>query len=75
MINTTVRLQDQYDIRFDMCRILVDAANLSFISALKDRVDVDPDYGKQIAFYKKSYPSVQFLQQNMIVIPVPFSNE
>ena len=49
MINTTVRLLDQYDIRFDSrCRILVDAANLSFISALKDRVDVDPDYGKHI---------------------------
>ena len=33
---------------------------------------------KQIAFYKKNYPSVydlQFLQQNMFVIPVPFSKE
>ena len=45
----------------------------SFIRALKDIVDVDPDYSKQIAFNKESYPSVQFLQQNMFVIPVPFS--
>ena len=48
----------------------------SFIRALKDRVDVDPDYDKQIAFNKESYPSVydlKFLQQNMFVIPVPFS--
>ena len=42
----------------------------SFIRALKDRVDED------MAYYKKNDPSVydlQFLQQNMFVIPVPFS--
>ncbi|MGA7368142.1 MAG: hypothetical protein WBX01_03365 [Nitrososphaeraceae archaeon] len=49
MINTTVRLLDQYDIRFDnRCRIFVDGANPSFIRALKDRVDEDPEYDKQI---------------------------
>ena len=38
----------------------------------------DSDYMKQIAFYKKNYPRVydlQFLQQNMYVIHVPFSKE
>jgi hypothetical protein len=41
-------------------------------------VNEDSDYMKQIAFYKHNYPSVydlQFLQQNMFVIPVPFSKE
>ena len=45
MINTTVRLLDEYDIRFDnRCRIFVDGANPSFITALKDRVDEDTNY-------------------------------
>ena len=79
MITSTVNLLDEYDIRFDnRCRIFVDGANPSFISALKDRVDEDPEYDKQIAFYKHNYPSVydlQFLQQNTFVIPVPFNKE
>jgi hypothetical protein len=52
--------------------------NPSFIRALKDRIDEDADYEQQISFYKKNYPSVydlQFLQQNMFVIPVTFSKE
>ena len=57
----------------------MDGANPSFIRALKDRVDdEDTNYEQQISFYKKNYPSVydlQFLQQNMFVIPVPFSKE
>jgi hypothetical protein len=59
-------------------RIFIDGANPSFIHALKDRVDEDPEYDKQISFYKKNYPSVydlQFLQQNMFVIPVAFGKE
>lgn len=38
----------------------------------------DSDYVKQIAYYEKNYSSVydlQFLQQNMFVIPVAFSKE
>ena len=38
----------------------------------------DSSYVKKIAFYKHKYPSVddlQFLQQQMFVIPVPFSKE
>ena len=77
MINTTVRLLDEYDIRFDnRCRTLVDGANPSSITELKDKVDEDTNYEEQISFYKKSYPSVydlQFLQQNMFDILVPFA--
>jgi hypothetical protein len=79
MIQTTSKLLTQYDIRFDnRCRIFVDAANPSFIRALKDKVDEDTNYEHQIVFFKKNYPSIydlQFLQQNMFVIPVPFSKE
>jgi hypothetical protein len=79
MISTTVRLLDQYNITFEgRSRIFVDGANPSFIRALKDRVDEDAEYDKQISFYKHNYPSVydlQFLQQNMFVIPVPFNKE
>jgi type I site-specific restriction-modification system R (restriction) subunit len=79
MISTTVKLLDEYDIRFDKrYRIFVDGTNPSFIRSLKDRVDEDIAYEKQIDYYKKNYPSVydlQFLQQNMFVIPVQFSKE
>ena len=77
MIQTTLNLLDEYDIRFNNgCRIFVDGANPSFIKALKEREDEDSNYEQQISFYKKNYPSVydlQFLQQNMLIIPVPFS--
>ncbi|MFZ0556738.1 MAG: hypothetical protein WBL68_15285 [Nitrososphaeraceae archaeon] len=63
MIITTVQLLDKYNIRFDnSCRIFVDAANPSFISTLKQAVNEDPDYVKQIAFYKHNYPLVYDLQ-------------
>jgi hypothetical protein len=79
MINTAVRLIDQYNITFEgRSRIFVDGANPSFIRALKDRLEEDPEYDKQIQYYKHNYPSVydlQFLQQNMFVIPVPFNKE
>jgi hypothetical protein len=40
MINTTDRLLDEYNIRFDNCsRKFVDGANPRFVRALKDRVD------------------------------------
>ena len=63
MITTTAGLLDEYDIKFEnRCRIFVDGANPSFIAALKDRVDEDPEYDKQIAFYKHNYPSVYDLR-------------
>jgi hypothetical protein len=76
MIRTTVKLIEEYDIRFNNAsRIFVDGANPSFISTLKQAVNED---SKQIQYYKKNYPSVydlQFLQHNMFVIPVPFGKE
>ena len=79
MIKITVQLLQKYDIRFDnSCRIFVDGANPSFISTLKQEVNEDFDYIKQIDYYKHNYPSVydlQFLQQNMFIIPVAFSKE
>jgi len=45
MIETTIDLLDEYDIRFDnSCRIFVDGANPSFIRALKQRVGEDTEY-------------------------------
>lgn len=55
--NTTIRLLDEYNITFEG----------------RNRIFVDE---QQITFYKHKYPSVydlQFLQQNMFVIPVPFA--
>jgi len=79
MIKITVQLLQKYNIRFDnSCRIFVDGANPSFISTLKQEVNEDSDYIKQIDYYKHNYPSVydlQFLQHNMFVIPVAFSKE
>jgi hypothetical protein len=54
----------------------MEGANPSFIRAffLKDRVDEDTNYYQWRVLYKLNYPSVyhlQFLQQNMFVIPVP----
>ncbi len=79
MISITTKLLDDYNIKFNnSCRIFIDGSAPSFIRALKDRVDEDPEYEKQIVFYKHNYPSVydlEFLQQNMFVIPVPFNKE
>ena len=63
MVKTTVDLLEKYNIRFDnSCRIFVDGANPSFISTLKQVMNEDSDYMKQIAFYKKNYPRVYDLQ-------------
>ncbi|MGA6989306.1 MAG: hypothetical protein WBX81_02745 [Nitrososphaeraceae archaeon] len=53
IINTTVRLRDEYGIKFDnRCRIFVDVANPSFIRALKARVSEDTEYEDQINRWK-----------------------
>jgi hypothetical protein len=79
MINTTLHLLDRYNIRLDNgCRVFVDGANPSFIASLKQSVNEEPGYTKQIVYYKREYPPIydlQFLQQNMFVIPVAFSKE
>ena len=59
-------------------RVFVDGANPSFIRALKARIGEDANYEQQITFFRKQFPSIydlQFLQQNMFVIPVPFSKK
>lgn len=77
MIDTTVRLIDEYNITFEgRSRIFVDGANPSFIRALKESLDEDTNYGQLMAYLKKQYSSVydlEFLQHNMFVIPVPFA--
>ena len=61
MIETTVRLLDEYNIRFDnSCGIFVNAANPSFIYTLKQAVNEDPEYMKQIQYYKKAYRSAVY---------------
>jgi len=78
MINITVNLLEKYNITFEgRSRIFVDGADPSFIRTQKDRVDEDPDYEKQIEYYKHNYSSydLQFPQQNMFVIPVAFNKK
>ena len=78
MIETTVRLIDEYDIRFDnSCRIFVDGANPSFIRALKARVNEDTEYLEQINRWKSyngaNIVTLKWLTNNMFVLPVAFS--
>lgn len=59
-------------------RIFLDGANPSLISALKKRVEEDTNYEHITSYLKKQYSSVydlQFLEENMFVIPVPFNKE
>lgn len=77
MIEKTIDLLEKYNITFEgRSRIFIDGANPSFIRSLKERVNEDVNYEQLTAYLKKSYPSVydlQFLQENMFVIPVPFA--
>ena len=50
MIETTLQLLEKHDIRFDnVCRIFVDRVNSSFIRILKQAVNEDTEYVKQVA--------------------------
>jgi hypothetical protein len=79
MIDIAANLIDKYNISFETnSRIFVDGANPSFIRALKERVEEDPNYELTIQYLKREYASVydlQFLQQSMFVIPITFSKE
>ena len=79
MIDITVNLLDKYSITFEgRSRTFVDGANPSFIRALKERLDEDTNYEHITSYLKKQYSSVydlQFLEENMFVIPVPFNKE
>ena len=77
MIDITIQLLDDYNITFEgRSRIFVDGANPSFIRALKERLDEDTNYEHITSYLKRQYSSVynlQFLEENMFVIPVPFN--
>ena len=80
MIETTLRLQDEYDISFqNRCRMFVDGDNPSFIRALKDRIGEDSDYERHISLLKTNIGANKFnlesLIYNIFVVPVNFSTE
>jgi hypothetical protein len=82
MINTTMRLLDQYNITFENnCRVYIDGANPSFIKALKDTCDEDPDYDKLIMRYKQNTKNpaatidLSWLERQWFILPVAFNKE
>lgn len=80
MISTTVRLLEEYDIRFyNSCRIFVDGANPSFIRAMKARVSEDTEYEDQITRWKSdngaNMVTLKWLTDNMFVVPIHFNKE
>ena len=76
MINTTIRLMNQFEIRPQdySSRIYVDGDNSEFIRSLKHQLGERPDYEDEIKFYQSNSPSVDWTQ-NMTVIPVHFVRE
>jgi hypothetical protein len=76
MINTTIRLMNQFGIRPQdySCRIYVDGANPEFIRSLKHQLGERPDYEDEIKFYQSNSPGIDWTQ-NMTVIPVHFAKE
>jgi hypothetical protein len=66
MIETTLRLLQEYNITFENhCRLFVD--NPSFIRALKDRIDgEDPNYERLIAVLKSNIGANRFTLESMI---------
>ncbi len=76
MINTTMRLVNQFGIRPQdySCRIYVDGANPEFIRSLKHQLGDRPDYEDEIKFYQSNSPGIDWTQ-NMTVIPVHFVKE
>jgi hypothetical protein len=73
----TVNLLEEYNITFEgRSRIFIDNSNPSFLRTLKDRLGEDTNCEQLMSYLKKQSPSVydlEFLQQNMFVVPVPFS--
>ena len=66
MLNVTVNLINTYDVQ----KVYIDAANPSFIRALKMAIGEREDYENQISYYKQ----LQFNWHNhMKVIPVSFN--
>jgi hypothetical protein len=76
MIDTTIRLMNQFGIRPQdySSRIYVDGANPEFIRSLKHQLRERPDYEDEIKFYQSNSPGIDWTQ-NMTVIPVHFVKE
>jgi hypothetical protein len=76
MINTTIRLMNQFGIRPQdySCRIYVDGANPEAIRSLKHQQGERPAYEDEIKFYQSNSPGIDWTQ-NMIIIPVHFAKE
>ena len=58
MINTTIRLMNQFEIRPQdySSRIYVDGDNSEFIRSLKHQLGERPDYEDEIKFYQSNSP-------------------
>src|ERR1051326_3524685 len=68
MLNVTMDLVKKYEVQ----KIYIDAANPSFIRALKLQIGDREDYESQISYYKKMKWN---WHTHMIVIPVSFNTE
>jgi hypothetical protein len=81
MIETTAELVDRFGMAYESnSRIFVDAANPSFIRALKERLDDNPAYERQIDHLRSNWGkeityNLQLVQAGMFVVPVPFAKE
>jgi hypothetical protein len=81
MIELTAELVDRFNMSYESNnRIFVDAANPSFIRALKDRLDDNPEYERQIDHLRTNWGkevtyNLQLIQAGVFVVPVPFSKE
>jgi hypothetical protein len=81
MIETAAELVDRFGMSYENnSRIFVDAANPSFIRALKDRLDDNPEYERQIDHLRTNWGkevtyNLQLIQAGMFIVPVPFAKE
>jgi hypothetical protein len=81
MIETTAELVDRFGMSYESnSRIYVDAANPSFIRALKERLDDNPAYERQIDHLRSNWGkevtyNLQLVQAGMFIVPVPFAKE
>lgn len=70
MLDLTIELVNQYQIQ----NVFIDAANPSFLRALKQEIGDREDYENQIAYYKKMKFNFNW-HNHMTVIPVSFNVE
>lgn len=81
MIETAAELVDRFGMSYENnSRIFVEAANPSFIRALKDRLDDNLEYERQIDHLRTNWGkevtyNLQLIQAGMFIVPVPFAKE